>query len=125
MKLAFKVLPQSYAIAQLAPDDPIPQWAMSGSFFSVSRTPDELSVICEERVCAAEMAVRGWRCVEVVGPFALTAVGVAAEFSTILAQRGVSILVVSTYDTDYIFLSEDALDRAIQALIDAGHDVVR
>jgi uncharacterized protein len=125
LKLTFKVLPERYAIAQLAADADVPQWALSGAIFSVTRTPTELSVICEERVCAADKAERGWRCIEVVGPFPRTAVGVAAEFSRVLAERKISLLVGSTYDTDYIFLSEQTLDRAVEALIDAGHDVIR
>lgn len=125
MKLAFNVLPERYVIAQLSPDAAVPQWALNGAMFSVTRTPSELSVICEERVCAADKAEHGWRCIEVVGPFPLTAVGVAAEFSRVFAERKISLLVVSTYDTDYIFLSEQTLDPAIEALIDAGHDVIR
>ena len=124
MKLTFKALAARYAVLQLAADAPIPKWATSGSIFSVTRTPEELSIICEEEVCEAPLAVRGWRCLEVVGPFPFTAVGIAAEFCGVIARKGISLLVVSTYNTDYIFLREDAFAKAIEALVAAGHDVV-
>ena len=123
MKLSFRVHPGRYAIVKLAPDAPIPQWATTGGIFSVTRTPEELSILCEEERCGVADCEREWRCVEVEGPFPLTAVGVAAEFCGVLARSGISLLVVSTYNTDYIFLREGALHRAVEALIAAGHSV--
>ena len=124
MKLTFKVLTARYAIVQLAADAPVPPWATTGSIFSVTRTPEELSIICEEELCEGPLVARGWRCMEVVGPFPFSAVGVAAEFCGVIARRGLSLLVVSTYNTDYIFLREDALAQAVEALVEAGHDVI-
>jgi hypothetical protein len=123
LKLTFKVLPARYAISQLPPDAAVPSWALEGAIFSITRTPEELSIICEETL--ALDGARGWRCIEVVGPFPLTAVGVAAEFTAVFARSEISLLVISTYNTDYIFLNDESLDRAIDALIEAGHDVRR
>ena len=124
MNLDFTIQPQRYAVARLASGTPIPQWATSGAFFSVTQSADELSVICEEdRVPSDCTASRGWRALALRGPFAFTEIGIAAEFTSILAKSGVSVLVVSTYDTDWLFVSGAQLGTATAALRAAGHRV--
>lgn len=126
MILDFGLLPERYAIAQFAPDAATPDWVPHTSFSSVTRTAGELSIICEEgAVPHGTKATRGWRCLALKGPFAFTAVGVAAEFTSVLARNGVAVLVVSTYDTDYLFVAGEELERAIGALIAGGHRVAR
>lgn len=125
MTLTFKVLSGKYGVAQLPPDSAMPRWASAGGVFFIGRTPEELSVICEEQfVPDGTKCERGWRCLEVVGPFPLNAVGIAAEFTSILAASAISVLVVSTYNTDYVLLRESALERAIEAIVGAGHSVL-
>lgn len=126
MILRFRVLPERYAIARLAADAAIPLWASKGSFCSITRSEDELSIICEESAVPARcVASRGWRCLAVIGPLAFDEIGIAAEFTTVLAKSEISVLAVSTYDTDYLLVAADHLDRAIAALLAAGHDVRR
>src|SRR5579862_9951397 len=100
------VLPQRYAICQLYPGTPVPAWALSSAgFVSISRTPDELSLVCPEANVPAELGEdhvgRARRCLRIEGPFDLNVVGVLAAIAAPLAAAGIALFVVSTYDTDY------------------------
>jgi hypothetical protein len=93
---------------------------------SVTRTDAELSVVCpEDAVPAPVRAERGWRCLRVRGPLGFGMTGVLASLAGPLASSGVSIFVVSTYDTDYLMVQERDLERAKDALARAGHAVAR
>ena len=118
------VMPGSFAIVRLAPDAPVPKWAMQGQFFSVTRSSDELSVVCaEHQVPRGIAAETGWRALEVKGPFALSEIGVLAALAAPLADAKVSLLAISTFDTDYLLVGERQLHAAVTALKGAGHRI--
>ena len=118
------VLPGSFAIVHLATDAPFPRWAVQGSFFSVTRTSDEVSIVCAADQVPNDVTVEtGWRILKVKGPFALSEVGVLAELSAPLAAAKVSLFAISTFDTDYLLVSEKQLLAAIAALRGAGHRI--
>jgi len=120
----FRVLAGHYAVCRLNPDAPVPTWA-NGPFVSVTATRDELSVICPaERVPDGVQGERGWRVFQLVGPFALDEVGVMASVAGPLAQAGISLLAMATYDTDYVLVRESACERAVATLRSAGHTPV-
>lgn len=119
------VLPGFFAIVRLAPDASLPSWATVGGFFSVTRTRDELSVIClANQVPSGLAAEAGWRALKVHGPFALSEIGVLAALAAPLAHAKVSLFAISTFDTDYLLVSDKKLDAATAALRAAGHGVV-
>ena len=90
------------------------------------RTADELSIVCKESaVPAGSQADRGWECLKLEGPIPLSTVGVAAVFTALLAKAGVSVFLISTFDTDYLLIKGDALERATDALRGGGHSVRR
>ena len=118
------VLPNSFAIVRLSPDANLPDWATTGTFFSVTRTSDELSIVCVARqVPSGVAAEKGWSALRVAGPFALSEIGVLSALAEPLAKAGVSLFVVSTFDTDYLLVSETQLLAAIAALKHAGHRI--
>ena len=120
------VLPATFAMCQFAPDAPLPAWCDTLPFCSISRTTDELSVICAEHVVPDSVsASRDWRAFKVQGPFSLKEVGVLAGLARPLAEASISIMAVSTYDTDYILVHGPTLPAAIAALERAGHQVVQ
>ncbi len=122
--VALAVLPGRLAVCRLAPEADCPAWAASGRVWGLVRTPEELSVVCDEQaVPQGVKAESGWRALEVSGPLDFALIGVLAALATPLAQAGVSIFVMSTFDTDYILVKETALSRAISALQSAGHQV--
>ncbi len=124
-RLALTLHPERYAVCRLAPDAPLPAWADGGPFVSVTRTRDELSIVAPQaRVPGGIQAETGWRCLSVTGPFDLDGViGVLAALAVPLAEAGISIFVVSSYDTDHLLLRDEYLQRAVEALEQAGHSV--
>ena len=104
---------------------PVPQWALRGVFFSVTRTVGELSVVCETAaVPPGVQAEHDWRAFAVQGPLNFGLIGIVAELSSQLAAAAVSVLVVSTYDTDYLLVREVDTNRSVAALREAGHSVL-
>lgn len=113
-----------YAVARLPPDAPIPEWAASGAFTTVSRTPEELSIVCADH--AVPDSVRregGWACLRLHGPVAFGQIGVVASLARPLAEAGVGILAISTFDTDYLLVKVADAGRAERALRASGHEV--
>jgi hypothetical protein len=91
---------------------------------SVTRTADELSIVCSAAsVPTAVSAQRGFRCLRVVGPLDFAATGILESLLRPLADAGVSVFVVSTYDTDYVLVRAACLEPAVAALCRAGHEV--
>jgi len=124
--LTLDLVAGSYAVCRLGAAEPLPAWAGGGPFVSITRTDAELSIVCpQEAVPDAVLAERGWRCLRVAGPLGFGMTGVLASLSGPLASSGVSIFVVSTYETDYLMVQERDLERAVDALTRAGHRVAR
>ena len=116
------LLPARYAIVGLPPMADLPKWAMQGEFFSVTRTPEELSIVVEEsRVPQGIQAQSGWRVIKVHGPFVLSEVGVLAALAGPLAAARISLFVVSTFDTDYFLVASENLAAAMTVLERSGH----
>ena len=125
-QLTITVHPELYAICRLQPDAEVPVWARGEKFLTISKTKTELSIVCEDRRVPADAhAERRRRLMQVAGtlPFSLT--GVLAAIAAPLAEAEVSIFAVSTYDTDYVLVSEGDLDKAIAVLESAGHSIQR
>ena len=118
------VLGYRFAICKFAPTAIVPSWVDHGSFWTATRTADELSIVCEENLTPAGVqAARGYSCIKVLGPFELDEVGVLANLTAALAANGVSVFAISTFDTDYLLVKEEILPDAIDALREAGHVV--
>ncbi len=123
MTQSFSVLPQSFAIARLEPGAELPSAVLaSPSFISITRTEDELSIVCAEDAAVGLPRVdSGWRAMKVQGPFAFDQTGILASFLDPLADAAIGIFAVSTFDTDYILVKTTNLENAVQVLKDAGH----
>src|SRR5581483_4577349 len=115
------VLSGSYSIAKLPADAAVPEWAR-GEFVSVTRTPEELSIVAagipEDVDCR-----RGWRCLKIRGPLDFSLTGILVSIAAPLAEAGISIFAVSTFDTDYVLIFESDLERAVAALRASGHTI--
>jgi hypothetical protein len=126
MSLSFSVLSTSFMIARLDPGASVPGTVMdSRDFMSITRTDEELSIVCPEHASAALTKVDGpWRAIKIHGPFAFDQTGVLASFLAPLAHASIGIFATSTFDTDYVLVKSENLGRAIQALQSAGHRFV-
>lgn len=123
-QLVLSVLPQRLAVCRLDPDDVIPDWVPGHSFWSVTRTDEELSLVLpEEGAPAGWKAEKGWRCFKVHGPLDFCLTGVLASLASPLAEADISIFAISTYDSDYILVREWDLDKAKGVLLDSGHTI--
>jgi uncharacterized protein len=131
-RLRLTVLPDVYAICRLEASAALPAWALgfvgSVGLVSITRTDDELSIVCPEAnmpdgALAGIHSSRGWRCLCVAGPLDFALTGVLAALAVPLAEAGVSIFAISTYDTDYLLVSGEKLADALRALTAAGHQI--
>jgi hypothetical protein len=122
--LTLELLPNTLAVCKLDPTHSIPKWATSGEFYSVSKTPDELSIVCDNNAVPEDVkAEREWRCFKVKGPLDFSLTGIFAALANPLAQAGISIFAISTFDTDYLMVKNNLLNKAVQILLAVGHSV--
>jgi hypothetical protein len=125
MQLTLVVVDGVFAVGRLEPDALIPSWATAGGLFSVTRTAEELSVICPQRAVPEGVPCeRGWRCVRVAGTMPFAVVGVLAALSAPLAEAGISVFALSTFDTDYLLVKAEDLERALDVLRRRGHTIL-
>jgi hypothetical protein len=125
VRLPLELLPDTLAICRLAADASVPKWAAEQSgFLTVSRTPDELSVMTAQRaVPPGARCERDYQAIRVRGPLSPNLVGILLSLLKPLAEAGISILAISTYDTDYVFVKIRHLPAAMDALRRAGHGI--
>ena len=124
-QLKFRQLPGFYTIIRLAPGATIPNWVTKGDFTSITRTVDELSVVCSMENLPAGLASQPrWTCLKLEGPFAFSQTGILLSFIEPLSYRNVPIFAISTYDTDYVLVQEQHSRSAFDALIATGHEFI-
>ncbi len=117
--MEIEVLPETLSVCRLRASDRVPSWALElhEGFVSVTRTADELSIVCPEEAVPPDTTVEeGWRALKVVGPIPFETTGVLAGIAAPLAAAGISIFAIATYDTDYVLVKADQLERALAAL---------
>ena len=123
-QLKFRSLPGLYAIVHLAPNALVFDWATKGDFSSITRTSDELSIVCPiDNVPPEVHSPHRWICLKLEGPFPFSQTGVLLSFIEPLSTNGVPIFAISTYDTDYVFIQEE-FAWSLDLLREAGHERV-
>ena len=126
-RLIVDVRPGEYSVTRLASDALVPAGLLdlTDALVSVTRTPDELSIIAPSSFAIPSVsAERGWRLLTVRGPLEFTLTGIMAALAGELAAAGVSLFALSTYDTDHLLVKHTDLGRAVLALRAAGHELV-
>jgi len=123
--LTMKLLKEKYGICRLDKKNSIPVWAQNSDFFSITKTCDELSIVCSQDNIPNDIKCeKDWRILKIEGPLDFSLVGILASISAILAQKGISIFAISTYDTDYILVRNKDIDNAIKSLIEERYEVI-
>lgn len=125
--MKFKIMPGRFAICQLPAGSPVPAWATTtaGAFASVTATPEELSIVCDESAVSENVkAEKGFACFHLAGPFPLDSVGILREFLEPLSGAGVPIFAISTFNTDFVLVPEAKKALALKALQQAGHELL-
>jgi uncharacterized protein len=129
-KLSLSILPGRLAVCRLPAAAPLPDWILESHFFSITRTTEELSIVCVEEDVNANLlegkaeVERGWSGFKVEGPLDFSLTGILAGIAGVLAQAQVSIFAISTFDTDYILVKEDNMTKAVAALQQSGYTIL-
>ena len=123
--LTMKLLKEKYGVCKLDKHELIPKWAQNSDFFSITKTCDELSIVCSEDDIPNNIKCeKDWRILKIEGPLDFSLIGILASISTILAQNRISIFAISTYDTDYILVKNKDIHNATDALIKERYEVI-
>jgi hypothetical protein len=123
-QLTIVVYPGLYAICRLDSEAAVPAWAGGARFLTITRTASELSIVCEEKMVPEQVhAERNHRLMQIEGTLAFTLTGILASIASPLATAGIGVFAVSTYDTDYLLVSEEDLQEATRVLEAAGHAI--
>ena len=123
--LTLKLLKDQFCICRLSKDEVIPEWAYSSQFYSITRTPDELSIVCEQtNVPVGIQCEKDWAIFKIEGVLDFSLVGILSAISTILAENKISIFAISTFDTDYILVKHVDVETAIRVLTDRNYEMI-
>jgi hypothetical protein len=123
-KLSLKILPDRMAVCRFEPSAPLPDWIDKPGFYSITRTAEELSVVCsQERVPLEAESETGWRCFQLSGSFDFSEIGIIFSLTQPLAENDISVFVISTFDTDYLMVKAESFTKAIDVLTAQGHQV--
>jgi hypothetical protein len=122
MKLKLSILENLFTVHRFPPDYEIPKQIYENQFCSISKTEDELSIVCSSSVLlGSESSETGWSCIKVLGPLDFSLTGILADISGVLAKAEVSIFAISTFDTDYVLVKSEKLPVAKEALQKSGY----
>ena len=125
-QLHLSILKERYGICALPNTAQIPEWALKASLVSITRTKKELTIVCRQDVIPSQcQRDLNWRCFRLDGTFDLNQIGVISSISLPLAQNGISIYIISTYNTDYFLVEEEKVEQTISILSGCGHAITR
>jgi uncharacterized protein len=124
-KLAMKALSGKYGVCRLSYNEDLPNWYSRSEFFSITKTSEELSIVCSQDSIPQNIKCeRDWRILKVIGPLDFSLIGILSSISSILAQSGISIFALSTYDTDYILVKEKDFENTVIALSNESYEII-
>ncbi len=125
MPLKFRRLPATFAICRLAPNAPVPAGMVDTPLVCVTRTSEELSIVCPVNQAPQNAKCElPWICFKLEGPFPFSLTGILASVIDPLAQSGIPIFAISTFDTDYVLVKEEFAESALKTLQSAGHELI-
>jgi len=126
MTLNFEILDSLYAIYRFDTNAQLPDWIYQSEFYSVTKTRDEISVVTSQQIIETHdvKSSNNWRILKIIGPLDFSLVGIIADIAGILKREQISIFTISTYDTDYIHVKENNLEKAVKALKERGHKFI-
>ncbi|MPM52134.1 hypothetical protein SDC9_98890 [bioreactor metagenome] len=125
-KLTLSLLKDKFGVCRLDINEAIPSWGSKGTFFSITKTADELSIVCnEESIPSNIKCEKEWKALKIEGPLDFSLIGILSKISSLLAKEGISIFAISTYDTDYILVKESHIKNAISVLLSNEYHVIK
>lgn len=123
-KLKIRLLKGTYAVCQIKDTENILNCFDEKEFFSITKTEDEISVVMLQDKISSDVRVeKDWRILKVEGTLDFSLIGILAKISEILAKNSISIFVISTFNTDYILVKEEKVEKAILVLSEEGYEI--
>jgi len=123
-RFTLSILPGCFSVCRFSPDSDIPAWGKQGELYSITRSAEELSVVCPSDHVPPHVRAEGdWIAFKVEGPLDFSMSGVLSSLAGPLADAGISIFAISTFNTDYLLIKEKSLRRAIEVLKNRGHKI--
>lgn len=121
--LVVEVLKGQFSVCKVEDTADLP---LHDDFCFVGKTDQEISLVCLTAHVPLHTAERedGWKAMRIRGVLEFSLVGILSRLSTLLAEHGISIFAISTYDTDYLLVKEQSVDQAAAALQEAGFQIV-
>ena len=124
-KLKLKLLKDMYGVCRLNNNSKIPEWGAKGEFSSITRTEDELSIVClQNNIPEGIQCEKSWEVFKIEGPLDFSLIGILSAISSLMAEKGISIFAISTYDTDYILIKDKELNKAIEVLSNDKYEII-
>lgn len=124
-KLKLKLLKDMYGVCRLNNNSKIPEWGAKGEFSSITRTEDELSIVClQNNIPEGIQCEKSWEVFKIEGPLDFSLIGILSAISSLMAEKGISIFAISTYDTDYILIKDKDLNKAIEVLSNDKYEII-
>jgi uncharacterized protein len=120
------LLKDTFTIYKFKSSSKTPRWIENSEFYSVTKTKDELSIVCKQmevKLPVGGVADTNWRMIKIIGPLDLSLTGIIAEISSVLSISDIPVFTISTYYTDYFMVKEDTLDKAVIALKESGYNI--
>ncbi len=125
-KLVMKLFKEKFGVCRLEIEALIPEWAQAGQFYSITKTSDELSVVCcQDNIPDGIKCEKDWRILKIEGILDFSLIGILASISVILATNNISIFAISTYNTDYILVKEKDINNAVKVLSCEQYEIIK
>lgn len=99
---------------------------LNDKFCFLGKTDEEISLVCLTKNVPRNTTDRddGWKAMRIQGELDFSLIGILAKISGILAEKEIGIFAISTYNTDYILVKDSNYEKALNALAEAGYDIV-
>lgn len=121
------ILETLFSVVKLPSTEEIPSWAGKGEFFSITRTNEELSIVCPTSnvPCSNLKDVEhDWKCIKVEGVLDFSLTGILSSLANPLAKNNISIFAISTFNTDYLLIKVHSVEKTKSVLENAGHTFI-
>jgi hypothetical protein len=121
-KQRITILANEFTIHRFEAEEPIPKKIFESKYYWIGKTEEELSVVCDSKITLNSSKSDGnWSILKLIGQFDFSVVGILADITRVLSEAGISIVALSTYDTDYIMVKTTKVHQAKKVLIEVGY----
>lgn len=123
--MQLEILDNKLKVVKLNTNETVPEVVFKQEFYSITKTNEELSIVVDEDInISSDIVEYNWRAMKIVGTLDFSLIGILSRISTILAQAEISIFAISTYNTDYILLKANKLEKAIEVLKQNNYEII-